>query len=155
MKKVVKIGVIIIIALTALAGASILAFKLGWKHGRFDATSMHSSFALKLAKAMGAQEEEKARRWMAAILMDVERDTLAFDDTWTVPYYRYVKDSVILDLDAHWQTNQRIVAIGSRVDESNIQKYGLAGGRAINSGREAYEAAYSNAVQKARERQRR
>ena len=151
MKKIILCIAGAVSVLAAIAVAGVIGFKVGFKHGRFDTVSTHSVFTLKLARAISAGENEKSRRWMQAVLGDIEADTLAFDDTWTVPYFRYCKASVLLDLDSYWQTNPRLIPFGARVDANNIEKHGLGGGYAINQGRAAYEITYSNALREARQ----
>jgi hypothetical protein len=151
MKKVVLLIIGAVSVLAAIGVAGFIGFKLGWKHGRFDATSTHSVFILKQARAMSAGDKEKSEGWMRAVLVDIEADTLAFDDTWTHPNFRYAKAAVLLDLDSYWQTNPRRIPFGARVDATNIEKYGLGGGYAINQGRAAYEIMYSNALREARQ----
>ena len=138
--------------LAVLAGVAVVSFQLGWKHGALNTISLDALMAIRTGEALAAGDLEKTRKLVTARIEAVEAGLLSSDDATALPAFRLMKCRLLVDLDDYWKTHPRNIHFGDRVDESNVEEYGLIGGRTINESRAAYETAYSNAVREARKR---
>ena len=157
MKKVL-VSLIAIGLMTALVvGAFFAGKKSGTRYGAVNHAIKQCGWAMRAGSALATNNYDRTARLIFIMLTEAEAEMLRFDnkdlirdDFLSREHARYDLAATLLDLDAYWEKHPRVVSLGARVDETNIQKYGLAGGATINAEREFYERAYSNAISRAR-----
>ena len=116
------------VAVLAVAAVAVIAFRLGWSHGAFMATAMHSLPALKAAEEVCDPARTNAVKAVKLLVATIEADVLAFDDRWTTLQCKEIKDDVVLRIDRFRQSH------------GNIGHDDML-----------YDRVFSNAVKKARE----
>ena len=152
MKKIITLVLLAVVGVAIVVVAFVGGFKLGWRHGSVQTAALEGVMAVRAGEALATNDYARASRLIAVMIGDVEAEMIAFENTIALPGIRYEEAETMLRLDAYRQRHPRLIPFGERVEEKNTEKYGLAGGYAINAGRDAYERAYSNAVAKAKAR---
>ncbi len=150
MKKILTRVLLAVVGVAVVAAAFVGGFKWGWRHGSVHNAALEGVMVLRAGEALATNDFVRASKLVAVMIGDVEAEMIGFENTIALPGIRYEQAETMLRLDAYWQRHPRLIAFGERVDEKNTEKYGLAGGYAINAGREGYERAYSNAVARAK-----
>jgi hypothetical protein len=152
MKKIITRLLLAVGGVAVILGAFVCGFKSGWRHGCVETAALEGVMAMRAGEALATNDYTRASKLIGVMIGDVEAQMIAFENTIALPGVRYEQAETMLRLDAYRQRHPRLIPFGVRVDEKDTKKYGIAGGYAINAGRDSYERAYSNAVAKAKAR---